>query len=46
MPDVDGTYIHIYESSKLEGSYVEDSLYRAEDQHGMYGGTESSWTAV
>ena len=40
MPDVDGMCIHIYESSKLEGSCVGDSLCRAEDQHGTYGGTE------
>lgn len=40
MPDVDGICIHIYESSKLEGSCVGDSLCRAEDQHGTYGGTE------
>ena len=40
MPDVDGMCVHIYESSKLEGSCVGDSLYRAEDQHGTYGGTE------
>ena len=27
MPDGDGTYIHIFESSQLEGSYVGDLLY-------------------
>ena len=26
MPDVDGTHVHIFESSQLEGSYVEDLL--------------------
>ena len=25
-PDVDGTHIHIFESSQLEGSYVGDLL--------------------
>ena len=26
-PDVDGTHVHIFESSQLEGSYVGDLLY-------------------
>ena len=26
-PDVDGTHIHIFEGSQLEGLYVEDLLY-------------------
>ena len=26
-PDADGTYIHIFESSQLEGLYVGDLLY-------------------
>ena len=26
MPDVDGTHVHIFESSQLEGLYVEDLL--------------------
>ena len=26
MPDVDGTHVHVFESLKLEGLYVGDSL--------------------
>ena len=26
-PDLDGTHVHIFESSQLEGSYVGDLLY-------------------
>ena len=26
-PDADGTYVHIFESSQLEGLYVGDLLY-------------------
>ena len=34
MPDVDGTHICIFESSRLEGSYIWDLLFCHLQQHG------------
>ena len=36
-PDADGTHIHIFESSKLEGSYVGGLLYTVEYESGVQG---------
>ena len=48
MPDVGGTHVYIFQSSELEGSYVEDFLYDEwwQDMGPRLGGCISSMTSV